>query len=99
MANFDPAQRVETWLFQQIGVDLQGKPVFKRLPYNLVSYDGSPDRVLEPTNAEERVDVITGCTVLVPRTHVGQVGGMEYLKRHFDAFALDDYNAAGAPSV
>lgn len=93
MANFDPAQRVETWLFQQIATDpLTNKPIYRRMKYNLVSYDGSPERVLEPVNAEPMVDILTSGHVLAPQSHFGRVGGMEYFTaRPNEVFGLDDY--------
>jgi hypothetical protein len=93
MADFDPLQRVETWLFQQTNGG-KGKPVYRRLPYNLVSYDGLPARVLEPRNATEYADLVGNCTVFDNQTQV-RIGGIEYVTtRPYPMFAIDDLNAA-----
>ncbi len=46
MADFDPAQRQETWLFMKGGP--ARNPSYHRLRYNIVHYDGSPDGLIEP---------------------------------------------------
>lgn len=48
---FDPSTRRETWLFQLMFIDPGGKKVWRRLAYNLVSYDGNPERYIEPVSA------------------------------------------------
>jgi hypothetical protein len=53
----DPTTKQEIWLFQQIGVmplgapGASGKPLYRRLPYNLVRYDGDPTEFIEPDSA------------------------------------------------
>ena len=60
MAQFDPALRRETWCFQRLGTDPGGRPILRRMGFNLVSYDNSPDQVIEPVNACDSagVDII-----------------------------------------
>ena len=54
MANYDPALRRETWVFQRLTIRSHknhGPRCFRRAGYKWVHYDGSPDRLLEPVNA------------------------------------------------
>lgn len=100
MANYDPAKRVETWLFQRLGVDDQKKPVYRRLKYNLVSYDGSPERVLEPLAPSSLADITGNGTVIDPMAHFGRVGGFEYFNgRPFEVFSIDDTDAAVSGAI
>ena len=48
MAEFDPAMKAETWIFEIIGKDAKGRTMYRRLPYNKVEYDGDPECVMEP---------------------------------------------------
>jgi hypothetical protein len=53
MAQYDSKSRRETWFLQDTGLkDSRGNPVYQRMRFNLVEYDGSPDLVLEPINHE-----------------------------------------------
>jgi hypothetical protein len=94
MANFDPAQRVVTALMQQTGKDIRGNPVYKRLPYNYVSYDGAAERVLEPRNGTLGFgfNVLTDCSATTPE----QLVGFEFFSggRPEEGFAYDDFDAA-----
>lgn len=48
-AKFDPSTRRETWVFQRTNLkDRTGKQCLKRLSFNFVEYNSSPDRLLEP---------------------------------------------------
>lgn len=49
MSQFDPALRRETWLFREQFSE-NGRPVYKRLGFNFVEYDGDPARVIEPVS-------------------------------------------------
>jgi len=49
MAQFDPAQRRETWVFREMFTE-HGRKVWKRAGFNFVEYDGSPERYIEPVN-------------------------------------------------
>ncbi len=58
----DPTQRVETWLFVDIGRTggPDSQPVYRCLPYVLVQYDGDPQQYLEPSPADEAYALISG---------------------------------------
>jgi hypothetical protein len=93
---YESPLRLETWLFQRISTSAAGTPVYKRLKYNFVRYDGNPERVIEPVNQDAFVNLvgITG-TPFVPRNDFGQVEGFEFFDgRPFEVFAIDDFDAA-----
>ncbi len=92
MAQFDPREREETRVFIQIGNGAGQKPVYREARYLLVSYDGDPELVVEPANAERFVDFMTNaCTVMKPGTHVGRVAGIQFVQgRQFEVHSFDD---------
>ena len=50
MAQYDPALKVETWLFKDVGRQ-NGERIFQRMKFNFVQYDNDPDRSwIEPVN-------------------------------------------------
>lgn len=84
MAQYDPALRVETWVFFEIG-KIGRKPVYKRAGFNYVSYDGDPERMIEPVNKDGQVlsSAPSGTyshQMLRPTQHFGQVGNFEILR-------------------
>lgn len=104
MAQFDPTQRRETWLFQELGPDgVTGKPVYRALKYVLVSYDGSPDLVIEPIPPDEvlRSNDALGTTagngfkLIDPRVDgLGRMAGIQlFTSRPFEVHAFDDVDA------
>ena len=56
MAQFDPKLRIETWVMQEVAKDAKQRPTFRRLGFNLVEYDGNPDRYIEPRPLADRYD-------------------------------------------
>lgn len=101
----DPTTKVEIWLFQKIGSFPPGragannvKPLYRRLPYNLVSYDGDPTQYIEPATHGDFNKVLDGSgDPLDPRTAGAcLVGGFQfYDARPFEVFALNDLDVAG----
>lgn len=78
MANFDPMLRKETWCFQRMGKQ-GGHSVYRRLAFNLVSYDDDPVQWIEPVNSDNFVDVLGGTgQVFDPTTDFGRVVRFEY---------------------
>ncbi len=103
----DPLLRVETWLFVEIGQQPKHQPVYKCLPYVLVSYDGDPTQYVEPTPADESYpglicpnDATASGTINHKRATpnldgLGRVGFVRFVtKRPFETFAWDDVDAA-----
>lgn len=90
---FDPLQKRETWIFQEIGRTAMGKPFYRRMGFNLVNYDGSPDQFIEPVSAGYHV-VLTAANVLtVDNTMLdsGAVNGMMYVTaRPFEVHSFGD---------
>jgi hypothetical protein len=87
---FDPATRRETWLFQQIGTTAAGKPIYRRLSYNFVEYEGESDRYLEPVSAELDDRPYTD-----PRIagEPGAVVGFEFFNaRPFETHSINDFS-------
>src|SRR3990167_9086227 len=56
MAQFDPKLRLETWVLSEVSRDARQRKTYRRLGFNLVEYDGNPDRYLEPRPASDRYD-------------------------------------------
>ena len=80
MAGFDSRMRREFWVFQESGTrnPLTDKPCFRRLPYNFVQYDDSPDRYLEPV---ADVQFSNEDKIMNPLTDGhGHVAGFEFVK-------------------
>lgn len=110
MSQFDPVQKREWWLFQQVGNDPfdRHKPIWKCLRYCLVSYDGDPQRWIEPSSNEEIVNTIStsvstgtggasGAHKVLKAIEDGQglIAGIEYFtKRPYEVHAFDDVDAA-----
>lgn len=99
----DPTLKREIWLFQEIGLSggRKGTPLYRRLPYNLVSWDGDPTQYIEPVNASG--DFVRGIgetnvgAPLDPRVDgAGLVAGFQFCKaRPFEVFSLNDLDVAG----
>jgi len=84
MAQFDPAQRVETWVMQEVQRDASGRRTYRRLGFNLVEYDGSPDMYIEPRPPSDRYDLgltaIGAVDLLDPITDGRRMKGFEYVE-------------------
>jgi hypothetical protein len=110
VTQMDPTTKVEIWLFQKIGYGPKlpgtrgnhGVPIYKRLPYNLVSYDGDPAQYIEPVCVSEFVKVFdgpNGATAGDPIQPIndgyGRCGGVQfYDKRPFEVFSYNDVDVA-----
>lgn len=84
MAQFDPRERLETWVFFKIGKTADGRDIVRRANFNFVSYDGDPDRVIEPVNNDnvamtENAAGAYSHQMLKPDSHFGRVVGFEML--------------------
>lgn len=105
MAQYDPSLRRETWLFKEIGRQGKKNPIYKRLGYILVSYDGDPVHYLEPCPVDQTVAVIAndgtttgnGCRVIDPVADgLGRMSAQQFFTgRPFEVFAYNDVDAAG----
>ncbi len=93
MANFDPAQRRETWVFQEAFRE-NGKPVFVRMGFNLVEYDGDPEKYIEPRPPSDTVDLLSADEpyLVSPVTDgVGLMKNAEYYNaRPFEVHSFGD---------
>lgn len=88
MANFDPALRRETWVFQKL-FDEKGRPVYRRMRFNFVEYDGSPDRYIEPVSMSDFYDILSAD--VLQDDDRGRVVGFEfYTGRPFEVHSFDD---------
>lgn len=89
----DPLTKRETWLFQQVGM-AGNVPLYRRLKYNLVSFDGDPTQYVEPDAATgDFIRVLDGTgSPLDPRVDgIGLVAGFQFCSaRPFEMFSLDD---------
>jgi hypothetical protein len=95
---FDPNTRVVTVLLQQTNGS-HGQPVYRRLPYDFVTYDGNPTQYLEPRNATDRVDLLKDCTVFDKPTQE-RIGKFEYFgARPIDVFSIDDFDATASTGL
>ena len=94
MAQFDPALKREWWVMQEIGQQ-GGKPVYRRLRYNFVSYDDDPGRFVEPIS-NDNIVVSAGSKaeqVVVVQTDFGRVAGFEFFtSRPFEVHSFDDFS-------
>lgn len=94
MAQFDPYLRRETWVFQQIGTDPRGTPLYRRMGFNLVSYDGSPDKWIEPISiGADGVNTVSPnvTTIDIAGREAGVIAGFEYYgARPFEAQSFGD---------
>jgi hypothetical protein len=100
----DPLTKRETWLFQEIGranggpAGSGGAPLYRRLQYNLVSFDGDPTQYLEPAASAgdfTRSLVDGSATPIDPRVDgCGLIVGFQFCTaRPFEVFALNDFDA------
>lgn len=82
MAQFENATREVTLVFQNIGKSLIGEnPIWRRAGFNLVSYDGNPDKWIEPVNVCLTVDALgTTQTILSTPATVERIAGIEYVQ-------------------
>jgi hypothetical protein len=87
---FDPDTRRETWLFQEMYRDSGNRPVYRRLSYNLVEYDGDPDKYIEPVSMQSEDEMPFDA-----RTS-GDPGAMVrfeiYTSRPFELHSFNDFN-------
>lgn len=94
----DPTTKLETWLFQQVATTQHGKPIYRRLAYNLVSFDGDPTQYVEPApSGGSFVRSLDGTgDPIVPGTEgTGRVVGFQFCQaRPFECFAINDVDAA-----
>jgi len=94
MANFDPALKREIWCFQRIGRQ-GGHSVYRRLGYNLVSWDDDPNYYIEPVNETNSVDLLAvsstdNCKQIDPMSDFGRVVRFEYFDgRPYEGIAVN----------
>ena len=94
MANFDPALKREIWCFQRLGRQ-SGHAVYRRLGYNLVSYDDDPNFYVEPVNETVSCDLLAGesannCKQIDVMADFGRVTRFEYFDgRPYEGIALN----------
>jgi len=96
----DPLTKREIWLFQKIGQAFEsGRPVYRRLQYNLVRYDGDPTEYVEPDTASgDFYRVIDGTgSPIDPRVDgAGNVVEFRFFDaRPFEMFAINDVDVSG----
>jgi len=101
----DPATKLETWIFQKIGNAGGGqagaggsRPVYRRLPYNLVSFDGDATQYIEPAALSDFARVLDGSGQPIdPRADgTTNIVGILYVEgRPFEVFAMNDVDVAG----
>lgn len=84
MASFDPTLRREVWMFQKLGVDTKDRPIYRRMGFNLVEYDGNPEMYIEPVNAGGYGVDLTNPNVATTN-NVTQEAGAIVDMRFFDA--------------
>lgn len=94
MANFDPALRRETCVFQELFTE-NGRPVFRRLGFNFVQYDGDPEKYIEPRPPSDLYELIDEPDIFDARTQgVGLVVDFEFYRsrpfREFHNFGDSD---------
>lgn len=93
------SDRRETWLFSEIETK-DGKPIYRRLKWNIVQYGSDPAEYLEPVNAGSFDDTVTGAgtagsPVGFTDNGVGRMIGIRMVRgRVSRVHAFDDYDAA-----
>jgi len=94
----DPTTKLEVWLFQRIASTQHGRPIYRRLPYNLVSFDGDQAQYIEPIPAAgSHQRVLDGtCDPINPFTEgTGRVVGFQFFEaRPFEMFSINEVDAA-----
>lgn len=108
----DPATKIEIWLFQKIGrvlapgsqgADKHGYlPIYRRLPYNLVRYDGDTVEYIEPVSSGLNLRLfdidanrVMGDPVNPLTDGAGRMCGARYYDaRPFEMFAYNDVDVA-----
>lgn len=77
---FDPTTKEVTLVLNPIARGAGKKPIYRLAGYAFVSYDGSPDRYLEPRNLCRDVDITgTNAVVLNTAARVERVVGFEII--------------------
>jgi hypothetical protein len=76
---FDPKTREVTMVFQDVGKDALNNPVWRRAGFNLVTYDGDPNRWIEPVNACQDEDVMT-TPVAGTKRWPERISGIEHIR-------------------
>lgn len=103
ISQMDPATKQEIWLFQQFGTTPlgpagSGKPIYRRLPYNLVRYDGDPVEYIEPDCcAGDFWNILDGSGDPVDPRVKGLGAVVEfrfYNARPFEVFSYNDVDVA-----
>ncbi|HYE89034.1 MAG TPA: hypothetical protein VEA16_21940 [Vicinamibacterales bacterium] len=102
MAQFDPSLRRETWLFQELFAE-NGRKVYRRLGFNLVQYDGDPEKYIEPRPPSDVLELIDEPDIIDARTQgVGVVADFEfYTARPYPVHNFGDSDSLdvdGAPA-
>jgi hypothetical protein len=95
---FDPSTRRETRLYQELFRDAGNVPVYRELPYVLVSYDGDPKQYLEPLPPADQVKLLDGSgdPIVARADGMGAIVGFQFFtKRPFEVFAYNDVDASG----
>ena len=95
---YGTAEREVTLVFKEIGRDVRRKPIYQRAGFNFVSYDGDPDRFVEPVNPSAGVDLIgTAHTILQTPSQVERVVGFEFIRGRLSecvAFSPDNVSVS-----
>lgn len=97
MPVFNPTQRNETRLFQQIDVDAFGNPVYRQLKYALVQYGSNPEQFVEPiSNETVWYTGANGAQIARPiasPTNGSRITAIKFFNaRPFRVFSFDDYD-------
>lgn len=82
MAQFDPLMKRETWVFSQHPASGNGtrEKIWQRRGFNFVSYDGNPDRYIEPVNMEQQMSERCSINDQKPaKVGMGSVVGFEFI--------------------
>ena len=88
--------RRETWLFSQID-QKQGKPVYRRMGFNIVQYGDDPEEFLEPADLTSFGEDVVGMggPVIAASGGIGRFWGVRLMTgRLCGVHSFNDYDAA-----
>jgi hypothetical protein len=87
-------QKEVTAVFFEIGKGAKETPIYQRAGFNFVSYDGDPDRYIEPVNANVQMNTLGTDHVLytAPETRERLVGFEFFRGRPFEVHAFSPEN-------
>lgn len=99
MASYDPLLKREYWVFHKVGIE-KGLPLYRRAAFNLVSYDGDPELMVEPINVGYLIDPVTPNTQIINNMELdnGAIAGFLFIDSQ-QLYEVQAFGSAGPDTV